>query len=331
MKINIVSDTSSEILQNQIWINPPFGIEIVYSHEPLEADFTFLLGITRKVKVLTAREKTIFVITEPPEILIYPRLFLKQFGLVLGPNFNRYARLGNYKKSHVLIPYHVGNTFAAKDSAVNENINRMLSNNGRGKSNKLSVVTSGKSITKGQRKRLRFIKYLNENLGEDLIIYGRDTNPISDKLTALRESRFHLALENSVHDDYWTEKIMDPLLAGNDIFYFGAPNILEYFPGEGIITLDLKNFAADLEKIKNVMGEKLETTTNLNSANRKILLDKYILHTFVTNFPYSEIPESRGNDGFVVSRKNIQIFEIYSRFKSFLGKTIYAISPFNNF
>lgn len=44
--------------------------------------------------------------------------------------------------------------------------------------------------------------------------------------------KFTLAFENSVCEDYVTEKFFDPLLVGSVPVYLGAPNVEEYAPGE---------------------------------------------------------------------------------------------------
>jgi len=47
-----------------------------------------------------------------------------------------------------------------------------------------------------------------------------------------------VAVENSGHDHYWTEKVADCFLAGTVPIYRGAPNIRAYFPAEAMIVID---------------------------------------------------------------------------------------------
>jgi len=56
---------------------------------------------------------------------------------------------------------------------------------------------------------------------------GRET-----KLATIGRYRFNIAFENSLTQDYVTEKFFDPLLAGCVPVYRGAPNIAEFAPGE---------------------------------------------------------------------------------------------------
>ena len=57
--------------------------------------------------------------------------------------------------------------------------------------------------------------------------HGRQT-----KLDTIARYKFCLSLENSIEEDYVTEKFYDPLLAGVAPVYRGAPNIDEFAPGE---------------------------------------------------------------------------------------------------
>lgn len=53
------------------------------------------------------------------------------------------------------------------------------------------------------------------------------------KLETIGRYRFTLAFENAVAEDYVTEKLFDPLVAGSVPVYLGAPNAAAFAPGEG--------------------------------------------------------------------------------------------------
>ena len=55
---------------------------------------------------------------------------------------------------------------------------------------------------------------------------------IQTKLATIARYKFTLALENSIEDDYVTEKFFQPLIAGSVPVYLGAPNIADFAPGE---------------------------------------------------------------------------------------------------
>ncbi len=81
------------------------------------------------------------------------------------------------------------------------------------------------------RELMRYIKvdcygraFQNRELAED---HGRES-----KLETLARYRFDLAFENSLCEDYVSEKFFDPLAAGCVPVYRGAPNIEEIAPGD---------------------------------------------------------------------------------------------------
>ena len=75
----------------------------------------------------------------------------------------------------------------------------------------------------------------------DVHSYGRHrrNRPLRDgdrgqpsKMRTISQYKFDLAFENSICDDYVTEKFYDPLLAGTVPVYLGAPNVGVFAPGE---------------------------------------------------------------------------------------------------
>ncbi len=70
--------------------------------------------------------------------------------------------------------------------------------------------------------------------------YGRHLNNrtlaepdkgVETKLATISRYKFCLSLENAIEDDYVTEKFFDPLLVGTVPVYRGAPNVMDYAPG----------------------------------------------------------------------------------------------------
>lgn len=55
------------------------------------------------------------------------------------------------------------------------------------------------------------------------------------KIALYSQYKFVIAFENSVLEDYVTEKLYDPLLAGTVPIYLGAPNVEGYLPGDNCI------------------------------------------------------------------------------------------------
>lgn len=53
-----------------------------------------------------------------------------------------------------------------------------------------------------------------------------------------QDSMFHIAIENTAHNNYFTEKIIDCFLFKTVPIYYGCPNINEFFNPNGIITFN---------------------------------------------------------------------------------------------
>jgi len=61
---------------------------------------------------------------------------------------------------------------------------------------------------------------------------------VSGKDYIFNTSQFSIIVENSRYRNYFTEKIIDSFLSKTIPFYWGCPNINDYFDGRGIIKFD---------------------------------------------------------------------------------------------
>lgn len=89
---------------------------------------------------------------------------------------------------------------------------------------------------------------------------GRDT-----KLSTIGRYKFCISLENSVCDDYVTEKFFDPLLAGTVPVYLGARNVDSFAPGDGCY-IDVRDFAGPRR-----LAEYLHALDRDDAAYRRLL------------------------------------------------------------
>jgi len=58
------------------------------------------------------------------------------------------------------------------------------------------------------------------------------------KFECLKESQFHIAIENSRQENYFTEKLCDALITKNIPIYYGCPNISKFFDTSGWIIME---------------------------------------------------------------------------------------------
>ena len=101
--------------------------------------------------------------------------------------------------------------------------------------------------------------------------------PCEDKLAALGECRFALAIENAAYPGYVTEKVFDAFRSGAVPVYLGAPDIEDFVPAECLI--DYRSFARP-ELLWNHLAEMPERrSTQYREAARVFMAsDQYKEH-----------------------------------------------------
>jgi hypothetical protein len=139
----------------------------------------------------------------------------------------------------------------------------------------VSVIQSGKRITKLQRKRIAFINKLAVELPE-ISILGRDHNYVDDKSLILLDSQYTVAIENSVHPGYWTEKLLDPILCGSTCFYYGDPDILKSFKSP--IVIDIDDFEKSFDIIRAELQKEGRDTKIIREDQKTYIESRNIFH-----------------------------------------------------
>ena len=132
-------------------------------------------------------------------------------------------------------------------------------------SNTLSTVLSSKYHDIGHIKRIDFVKYLESNnfpvhvFGDNKWNYKdyKGSLPYLQKDDAMFPYKYVFNVENNNIKNYYTEKIIDAILAECLIFYSGCYNIGEYIDERAFVRLELSNFEDDLRTIKKAIEENL--------------------------------------------------------------------------
>jgi hypothetical protein len=147
--------------------------------------------------------------------------------------------------------------------------------------NTLSTILSGKYKDPGQVLRVDFIKFL-ENKQIDIHVYGENrwgyknyigSLPLHDKNSGLLQYKYTFNAENHSIDNYYTEKLIDGILAECLVFYWGCPNVKDYIDERAYVQLELSNFEKDYEKIQKAISEDWHTQRlpYIREAKKKIL------------------------------------------------------------
>lgn len=159
------------------------------------------------------------------------------------------------------------------------------------KTHTLSCVISELAGLSGQRSRLEFVYALDQLVEKGIDIYGR---PISgkffnllknyqgylpDKYHGLWPYSYHFACENSFESGYFTEKIIDPLIAESLCFYDGCPDIEKYIDPRAFIKIDVNKIECSIETIIQTIkdNERKKRIKFIRQEKRKFLTE---LHPF---------------------------------------------------
>ena len=216
------------------------------------------------------------------------------------------------------LPWHIGRSY---DELVQLSFNEALSH----KTDAVSWVTSNASHKEGHKLRMSFKDFLVVNKFK-FDLYGRGFNPIHDKFDGIFPYKYSIAIENYSCNDYWTEKIADCFLSWTVPIYWGAKNILSYFPEKSIILIDPNNHQYSLDRIKRSIGENyFYANIDAIAEARDLILNKYQLFPHVCdlikkydvrntdNITKSFIPANTMHTGEITN---------YSRIKKFIKKIL---------
>jgi hypothetical protein len=127
----------------------------------------------------------------------------------------------------------------------------------------LSTVLSDKYNDPGHVKRIDFVKFLDQKK-LDTHVYGgnkfewknyKGSTPSHNKDKAMFPYKYVFNAENHEIRNYYTEKLIDGILAECLVFYCGCPNIRDFFDERAFVKLELADFEKDYETIKRAIDD----------------------------------------------------------------------------
>jgi hypothetical protein len=247
--INIIIKEHYHTWEEIISLRDDKDFYYIFSEKPVEASFHIFMYEVETCEVFNNPGRIALVVGEPPEIKRNSTRHFDQFGAIFSPNFKYLKDRKNFVSAQGMLPRMAGLSMGTKQQSgksfkelVGSQENRAID---------VSVIQSGKRITKLQRKRIAFIDKLAKDVPE-IAIAGRDRNYVDDKSSILLNSQYTIAIENSVHPGYWTEKLLDPILCGVTCFYYGDPEISKSFKSPILIDID------DYKKSFNIIQTELQ-------------------------------------------------------------------------
>lgn len=256
-----------------------------------EADFWVVHGKGVKIseRCRVSRQNTILLTTEPDTIFVYPKSYLKQFGLV-------HSCQTRTKHPHIIygpaiIPWFVGYTernnkkgYDKEESGINYTLDydQLKNSDFPTKTKLISVVTSNKVTSQGHLDRIRFVEKLKKHYGDQIDVFGRGIKDFDDKWDVLAPYQYHIALENNATDYYWTEKLADCYLSGTFPIYYGCQNINNYFPKGSYRPINIKNFDESIKIIDEIIAnDTFNNSRELLKECKNSILEEYNIFNYV--------------------------------------------------
>tara|TARA_R110000824_G_scaffold122766_1_gene280234 strand:+ start:2231 stop:3028 length:798 start_codon:yes stop_codon:yes gene_type:complete len=131
----------------------------------------------------------------------------------------------------------------------------------RKKTKLVSIIYSYKKDCNGIPCEGYLIRHqIADKYSDKIDLYGSGSpNPVVDKEEALSEYMFTVVIENVSDKNYFTEKIVDPMLLGTVPIYWGCPNIEDFFSIEGVLKFETID---EFDKLFDILSEKLYESMN---------------------------------------------------------------------
>jgi hypothetical protein len=257
-------------------------------------DYWFVLeGPGRKKETAVCpKENTVFVAHEPPTLRTYRSDFLQQFAAVITSD----ARIDhpNPVLQQSGLPWHVGRRQKGHvNMGFTKDYDELKAITTIPKTKMISVVSSSKDMTEGHRQRVAFALRLKSHFGDKIDLFGRGLNEIEDKWDALADYRYHVAIENSEVNHYWTEKISDAFLAGCHPIYHGCPNIAAYFSPGSFTMININEPEKAIDTIESCIAQDRYTSSRQWIwQSRGKVLDQYNLFPMIANYIAKDLQRS---------------------------------------
>ena len=238
----------------------------VVNEDVAECDYWVVQdGLSKPETALCPPQNTILVTGEPPTVRPYSPRFTAQFATVV--TCQTAIKHPHVVYSQQALPWHL----------LNKSYDDLAHGPGPEKTKTLSVISSDKAFTEGHRQRVEFVRRLKQALGGGIDHFGPAPR-IPNKWDAMADYKYTVVIENSSFRDYWTEKLADAFLADAYPFYFGCPNIADYFPDGGYIEIDIHDFDRALKTIQDTVARgRFEVTVGERRRAKDLVLNRYNL------------------------------------------------------
>lgn len=262
-----INDKMFSHAKSSSWYNEPTLFDWVRKNDEEHLVFTdFSLN---DVDIFNNKKKYAWII-ESPVITPSAYDFIKNNYYKFDLIFTFSKELLNISKKFILIPYG-GCWIDTEDRKVHE------------KKKDVSIILSSKQTTEGHKLRHTILQRY-----PSIDSYGF-TNPIDKKITALKDYRFSLVIENCKQDYYFTEKLIDSFITGTIPIYWGCPSIGDFFDTDGMIIFDT------IEELDVIMSNLNEELYNSKLESIKYNFEKSKKYLIADDIIYKKIKQNESN------------------------------------
>ena len=259
------------------------------------------------------QSRTILLTYEPSSVKFYGRDYVKQFGTVLT---SHEPEILKHPNRHFVPP--VGVWYYGTMDHVRAHPTPSH------KTLDLSMFMSFKAQKHTMHHlRATFMQALADKLGDQVDLFGRDLKFVEHKAEGTDDYRYQIAIENHVAPHHWTEKLSDAYLGYCLPFYYGCPNVSDYFPEESFIKLDINDVEASVDVIqRTIANNEYEKRLDAIIEARRRVIEDYNIHSLIASYilEKSEPVSHRGN-GKILSRHAMMRRDIPTFFRYALDKT----------
>jgi hypothetical protein len=210
---------------------------------------------------------------EPRHTIIFPmepEHNRGNWGAWRNPPPGKFLRVMSHDKHYNNLQWHLSQTYS---ELMEQPVDKSLV---------FSSVTSDLVEFEGQRKRVQFLKTLSGS-GIPFDLFGRGNRcqipnyrgalPTVKKDAGLFPYQYTFAGENCREYNYFTEKLIDAILAECLCFYWGCPNVSDYIDPRAFIPVDLDRPREAIEVIRSaIAGKEWENRVEIIRAEKKKIL-----------------------------------------------------------
>ncbi len=243
-----------------------------------------------RIESLTCpQQNTLFITMEPSSIKTYGYDFLNQFGIIITSQ----EPWAITNRQTVYTQPGLRWFYGASPQRL-KTWDEMVQSPPEHKTGNLSAVCSCKKQRNTvHADRFAFTMRIKELIPE-IALFGRGICPIDDKADALDLYRYHIVIENHVAQHHWTEKLSDAYLGLTLPFYFGCPNVADYFPEDSFILIDVRDPDSAARIIRDAIAtQQFERRLPAIREARRRVLNEHNLFAVVAREIENRVPQDQ--------------------------------------